>query len=162
LAYSDKAAVPGLNRNDLHQAAVRIPSDVDEQRAIAQILGTLDDKIELNRRMNETLQAMARTLFKSWFVDFDPVRAKSEGMRSSVPLALAGLLPNRLRACRYGEIPEGWNCFRLGDLVTLTRGKTYKSSMKGLPGPVLLGLSSINRNGGFREDSLTTYGGDSP
>ena len=76
--YSDKAAVPGVNRNDLHQAQVQIPP-LTEQRAIAHILGTLDDKIELNRRMNETLEEMARALFKSWFVDFDPVRAKMEG-----------------------------------------------------------------------------------
>jgi type I restriction enzyme S subunit len=72
LAYSDKAAVPGLNRNHLHQARVVVPTDVAEQRAIAHILGTLDDKIELSRRMSETLEAMARALFKSWFVDFDP------------------------------------------------------------------------------------------
>ncbi len=76
-AYSDKAAVPGLNRNHLHQEIVRIPTDINEQRAIAHILGTLDDKIELNRRMNETLEEMARTLFKSWFIDFDPVHAKA-------------------------------------------------------------------------------------
>ena len=76
-AYSDKAAVPGLNRNHIHQEIVRIPTDVHEQRAIAQILGTLDDKIELNRHTNETLEAMAQALFKSWFVDFDPVRAKA-------------------------------------------------------------------------------------
>ena len=75
-AYSDKAAVPGLNRNHLHEASVRIPP-VPKQRAIAHILGTLDDKIELNRRMNQTLEEMARVLFKSWFVDFDPVRAKA-------------------------------------------------------------------------------------
>ncbi len=77
-AYSDKAAVPGLNRNDLHTAQVILPP-VPDQRAIAHILGTLDDKIELNRRMSETLEAMARALFQSWFVDFDPVRAKIEG-----------------------------------------------------------------------------------
>ena len=76
-AYSDKTAVPGLNRNHLHEGLVRIPASIDEQRAIAHILGTLDDKIELNRRMNETLESMARALFKSWFVDFDPVHAKA-------------------------------------------------------------------------------------
>src|SRR5690606_29760762 len=63
---SDKAAVPGVNRNHLHELPVRVPP-LDDQRAIAHILGTLDDKIELNRRMNETLEAMARALFKSWF-----------------------------------------------------------------------------------------------
>lgn len=80
LAYSDKAAVPGINRNHLHQAAIKFPSDVTEQRAIAHILGTLDDKIELNQRMSATLEAMARALFRSWFGDFDPVRVTAANL----------------------------------------------------------------------------------
>ena len=79
-----------------------------EQRAIAHILGTLDDKIELNRRMNETLEAMARALFKSWFVDFDPVRAKAEGRDPGLPKPLADLFPACLVDSELGEIPEGW------------------------------------------------------
>ena len=67
-----------------------------EQRAIAHILGTLDDKIELNRRMNATLEAMARALFRSWFVDFDPVRAKMEGRDTGLPKDIADLFPDRL------------------------------------------------------------------
>jgi hypothetical protein len=83
-----------------------------EQRAIAHILGTLDDKIELNRRMNETLEAMARALFKSWFVDFDPVRAKAEGRDPGLPKPLADLFPARLVDSELGEIPEGWCSYR--------------------------------------------------
>jgi type I restriction enzyme S subunit len=75
LAFSDKAAVPGVNRNHLHEADVIWPP-VRDQQAIADLLGALDAKIVLNQRMVETLEAMARTLFKSWFVDFDPVYAK--------------------------------------------------------------------------------------
>ena len=87
--------------------ALRIPP-LPEQRAIAHILGTLDDKIELNRRMNETLEAMARALFKSWFVDFDPVRAKAEGRDPGLPQPLADLFPDRFEDSELGEIPEGW------------------------------------------------------
>ena len=76
--------------------------------AIAHILGTLDDKIELNRRMNETLEAMARALFKSWFVDFDPVRAKMEGRDTGLPQDIADLFSDRLVDSEMGEIPEGW------------------------------------------------------
>ena len=94
-AYSDKAAVPGLNRNHLHQEVVRIPIDINEQRAIAHILGSLDDKIELNRRMNETLEEMARALFKSWFIDFDPVHAKAALKRPSPPLITPPLRGSR-------------------------------------------------------------------
>ena len=122
LAYSDKAAVPGLNRNHLHQATVRYPSDVSEQRAIAHVLGTLDDKIELNRRMNETLEEMARALFKSWFVDFDPVRAKMEGRDTGLPPDVAALFPDRLVESELGEIPEGWEVKSLDKIADFRNG----------------------------------------
>ena len=137
-AYSDKSAVPGLNRNHLHQAVVRIPEDVNEQRAIARILGALDDKIELNRRMNETLEAMARALFRSWFVDFDPVRAKMAGRDPNLPKPLADLFPNRLVNSELGAIPEGWEAKTLGKCFNLTMGQsppgsTYNDRKDGLP-----------------------------
>jgi type I restriction enzyme S subunit len=107
-AFSDKAAVPGLNRNDLHTAQVILPPR-DDQRTIAHILGTLDDKIELNRRMSETLEAMARALFKSWFVDFGPVRAKCRGGVTPPlqwPRHILDLFPDRLVDSELGEIPS--------------------------------------------------------
>ncbi len=101
------SANPTLNRNHVHPIAVSWPP-LGQQRAIARLLGTLDDKIELNRRMSETLEAMARALFKSWFVDFDPVRAKAEGRDPGLPQPLADLFPARLVDSELGEIPEGW------------------------------------------------------
>jgi type I restriction enzyme S subunit len=92
-----------------------------EQRAIAHILGTLDDKIELNRRMNETLEAIARTLFKSWFVDFDPVRAKAEGRDLGLPKHIADLFPDSFEDSELGEIPKGWSIGRLGDVAECAR-----------------------------------------
>ena len=106
--YSDKAAVPGLNRNHLHQAQVRFPTEVAEQRTIAQILGSFDDKIELNRQLNETLEELARAIFKDWFVDFGPVRAKLEGRDTGLPEHLAELFPDRLVES------ELWGRFRRG------------------------------------------------
>ncbi|MGQ0511714.1 MAG: restriction endonuclease subunit S [Betaproteobacteria bacterium] len=94
---------------------------LSEQRAIAYILGTLDEKIELNRRMSETLEAMARALFNSWFVDFDPVRAKAEGRDPGLPKPLADLFPARLVDSELGEIPEGWEVGRFGDVVEQLR-----------------------------------------
>ena len=99
----------------------------EEQRAIAHVLGTLDDKIELNRRMNETLEAMARALFKSWFVDFEPVRAKMEGRwrrgesLPGLPADLYDLFPDRLAPSELGEIPEGWEVRRLGEVASQRR-----------------------------------------
>ena len=92
-----------------------------EQRAIAHILGTLDDKIELNRRMSETLEAIARALFKSWFVDFDPVRAKAAGRDPGLPKHLADLFPARLVDSELGEIPEGWGVGSFGDVAEQVR-----------------------------------------
>ena len=102
------------------------PLEENEQRAIAHILGTLDDKIELNRRMNETLEAMARALFKSWFVAFDPVRAKVEGRDPGLPQPLADLFPDSFEDSELGEIPRGWDVKTLGDLLELTYGKALK------------------------------------
>ncbi len=112
------------------KAPLRAPGDKNEQRAIAHILGTLDDKIELNRRMSETLEAMARALFKSWFVDFDPVRAKMEGRDPGLPQALADLFPARLVDSELGEIPEGWLTAALADAIEIVDGRTLSSSMR--------------------------------
>ena len=127
--YSDKAAVPGLNRNHLHQEEVSIPADIPEQRAIAQILGTFDDKIELNRRMNGTLQEMVQALFRSWFVDFDPVRAKMEGEDTRLPHDVASLFPDRLVDSDIGKKPEGWDVASLGDVASLRRMGTDPASV---------------------------------
>jgi len=95
---------------------------LDEQRAIAHILGTLDDKIELNRRMNETLEAMARALFNSWFVDFDPVRAKAEGRASGLPKPLADLFSDSFEDSELGEIPKGWEVCGLDEIARFLNG----------------------------------------
>jgi type I restriction enzyme, S subunit len=113
-----------LTKGMIESFDVLAPADVNEQRAIAHILGTLDDKIELNRRMSETLEAMARALFKSWFVDFDPVRARSAGRDPGIPKPLADLFPPRLVDSELGEIPEGWGVQRVRDIGTIVCGKT--------------------------------------
>jgi type I restriction enzyme S subunit len=117
-----------VTKVDLERIEVGLPSK-PEQRAIAAILGALDDKIELNRRMNETLEAMARAIFKSWFVDFDPVRAKMDGRwrrGQSLPGLLADLydlFPDRLVESELGEIPEGWESRPVVDFADLSGGK---------------------------------------
>ena len=93
-----------------------LPS-LDEQRAIARVLGALDDRIELNRRMSETLEEMARALLRSWFVDFDPVREKAEGRPSGLPPDLDALFPASFEASELGEIPAGWEVRVLGDVI---------------------------------------------
>ncbi len=117
-----------VSLRDQRDMRVTLPP-VSEQRAIAHVLGALDDKIELNRRMNETLEAMARALFKSWFVDFDPVRAKMEGRDTGLPKDIADLFPDRLVDSTIGLAPEGWAVTPLTDLMevnpkrSLSRGR---------------------------------------
>ena len=101
--------------------------DLANQKAIAHILGTLDDKIELNRKTNETLEAMAKALFKSWFVDFDPVRAKAEGRPTGLPAEISDLFPDSFEDSELGEIPSGWEVQELGEISTISGGKQLEA-----------------------------------
>ena len=114
--------------DSLDHLTIPIPP-LHEQRAIAHILGTLDDKIELNRRMNQTLEAMARAIFQDWFVDFGPVRAKLEGSDPYLPPELWDLFPEDLMDSELGEIPEGWEVGVLHDIVELLSGGTPRTSV---------------------------------
>ena len=129
LVQATGSTFPNVSASQL--ASIPYPNlSAAEQRAIAHILGTLDDKIELNRRINETLEAMARALFKSWFVDFDPVRAKMAGRDTGLPKHLADLFPDRLVDSELGKIPEGWEVKALGDVLELTYGKALKADSR--------------------------------
>ena len=156
LAQATGSTFPNVSAQQL--AEIPYPSlDEDEQRAIAHILGTLDDKIELNRRMNETLEAMARALFKSWFVDFEPVRAKMEGRwrhgesLPGLPADLYDLFPDRLVDSELGEVPDGWEVKALGEcLATLETGKRPAGGVSGIEsGMPSVGAESIERVGVF-------------
>ncbi len=111
----------------LDEEILRVPP-LPEQRAIAQILGSFDDKIELNRQLNETLEGLARAIFKDWFIDFGPVRAKLEGRDAGLPEHLAELFPDRLVESELGGIPEGWGVKTLGELIELAYGKALKAA----------------------------------
>jgi type I restriction enzyme S subunit len=116
-----------LSQANLNRILIPFPRDERERRAIAHILGTLDDKIELNRKTAATLEAMARALFRAWFVDFEPVRAKMEGRWRAgeslpgLPAHLYDLFPARLVDSDLGEIPEGWRWGTLGEIADNTR-----------------------------------------
>jgi type I restriction enzyme S subunit len=117
----DGSPIPSTTRAAVYMINLDVPP-LPEQCAIAHILGTLDDKIELNRRMSETLETMARALFKSWFVDFDPVRAKAEGRDPGLPKPLADLFPAGLVDSELGEIPEGWEVKSLDAIARFLNG----------------------------------------
>lgn len=144
---------------DFRRKWVLVPP-LPEQGAIAHILGSLDDKIELNRRMNETLEAMARALFKSWFVDFNPVRSKAEGRDTGLPKSLADLFPASLVDSELGEIPEGWEVGTLANHFDAVKGVSYKGSGLADAGTPLHNLNSVYEGGGYKYEGIKHYTGE--
>ncbi len=149
LANASQVGTPGIATPlaSLRQIIIPVPP-LAIQKRIASILGALDDKIELNRRMNGTLEGMARALFQSWFVDFDPVRAKQAGRApANLDPATAALFPADFETSELGEIPKGWHSRRLNEIAeiimgTSPPGDTYNDSGAGtalINGPVEFG-----------------------
>ena len=137
LANTSQVGVPAIAQPVTYLRTIVIPlPPLEEQRRIAHILGSLDDKIELDRRMNTTLEEMSRALFKSWFVDFEPVRAKMEGRwrrGESLPgmsAELYHLFPKRLVLSKLGEVPEGWKVGTIDDIARSPRRNVSPSNVK--------------------------------
>lgn len=126
-ARATGTTVVGIKQSVLRKIDLAFPSFLD-QKAIAHILGTLDDKIELNRKTNETLEAMAKALFKSWFVDFDPVRAKAEGRPTGLPAEISDLFPDSFEDSELGEIPSGWCVTEIDQIINLQKDSVDPSS----------------------------------
>ncbi len=154
---SKGAKMPRGDKDALADFKFRLPP-IEEQRAIAHILGTLDDKIELNRKQNETLEAMARALFKAWFVDYEPVRAKMEGRWQrgqslpGMPAHIYDLFPDRLVESELGEIPEGWEMRSLDSIANYLNGLALQkfppeSETEFLPVIKIAQLRAGNTNG---------------
>lgn len=169
-AYSDKGAVPGLNRNHLHLASVRIPCE-SAQKSIAKVLGDLDSKIDINRRINQTLEAMAQAIFKSWFIDFDPIKAKiaaiQEGrdpLRAAMSAVsgktddeldalqleqyeqlakTAALFPDNMYESELGRIPKGWSAARIQDSVEGVYDGPHATPPEATEGAVFLGIRNM-------------------
>lgn len=153
-AFMDKSGVPGVNRNHLHSIPVSIPS-IGEQRVIGGALGSLDDMVDVNRQTGETLEEIARTLFQSWFVDFDPVRGSA-----TVPEDIRRLFPDRLVDSPIGPVPEGWEVAPLGEHVEVMRGLSYTGAGLADEGMPLHNLNSIREGGGYKEDGIKHYVGE--
>jgi len=164
LMNTSQTGVPAISRPTTSLKSIRLSlPPLPEQRAIAHILGALDDKIELNRRMSETLEAMARALFKAWFVDFEPVRAKLEGRWQrgqslpGLPAHLYGLFPDRLVDSELGEIPEGWEARSLDQIARFLNGlalqKFPPSGEHSLPVIKIAQLRASNTIGADRASS---------
>jgi type I restriction enzyme S subunit len=136
------AVFESLRCADIPEFQIPLPS-LPEQKAIAHILGTLDDKIELNRKTNETLEAMARALFKSWFVDFDPVRAKAEGRPTGLPDEISDLFPDSFEDSELGDIPRGWEVQAVSDVVDSIFDGPHATPAESDTGNVFLGIRNM-------------------
>ena len=168
-----------ISGNSMKQIRLKVPP-LSEQRRIAGILGSLDDKIELNRRMSETLEAISQAIFKSWFIDFDPVidnalaagnkipealqaRAKARqamgDKRRPLPPSIQSLFPVEFESAPQGPIPKGWKITTMKDTVNIIKGKSYKSSELSKSDTALVTLKSFSRGGGYRIDGLKEYTG---
>lgn len=118
------SAQPFISQGDARALRISLPP-ISEQKAIAHILGALDDKIELNQKMNQTLEDIAKAIFKSWFVDFDPVRSKAEGRPTGLPAEISALFPDTLVDSESGEVPAGWAISTLGGAFAIQYGKNF-------------------------------------
>ena len=144
-------SIPHVSGGQIKSYEVLLPP-LAEQKAIASVLGALDDKIELNRRMNETLEAMPRALFQSWFVDFDPVRAKLDGRQPpGLDAATAAVFPNKFEDSEIGKKPTGWKIATLGEVLsTIQTGGRPKGGVSGITkGIPSVGAESITGVGQF-------------
>ncbi|MXW15308.1 MAG: hypothetical protein F4120_09455 [Rhodothermaceae bacterium] len=143
--HSSGSVFQELSGSALRDISIKL-APLSEQRSIIHVLGSLDDKIELNGRMNTTLEAMARALFKSWFVDFDPVRAKMGGRDTGLPKHIADLFPGQLVKSEIGEIPKGWDVTTLGKISLKPQYGFTASAKLDQIGPKFLRITDINKS----------------
>ena len=148
-----------LSRVRLGSLSIKLPP-ASEQKAIASILANLNDKIELNRQASATLDAVTRALFASWFVQFDPVRAKTAGEHVALATRLAALFPARLIRTPFGIMPEGWTVAPLSEHIEVTKGVSYQGDGLVDRGVPLHNLNSILEGGGYKYEGIKYYAGD--
>jgi type I restriction enzyme S subunit len=146
-ARASGTTVMGIRQTELREVMLPFPPLV-EQKAIARILGVLDDKIELNRRMNHTLETLARALFKSWFVDFDPVIAKGAGKRPvGMSVKTAALFPHRFEESKLGPIPKGWKLGSAAEIARFVNGRNFTKNATGT-GRMVIRIAELNSGPG--------------
>lgn len=155
------SAIPHISGGQIKAYQIPLPP-IAEQKRIAGILGALDDKIELNRKMNETLEQMAMALFKSWFVDFDPVQAKAAGRQpAGMDKATADLFPDSFVETEIGDIPRGWTLTLFSEIADIDKGLSYKgeglADEGGLP---MINLGCFTGRGIFNSERIKRYTGE--
>ena len=147
---------PLLTQSGLKTIPIKIPP-IEVQKKIASYLNKFDEKIITNLKINKQIEEIAGTIFKSWFIDFNPVRAKNEGRYIGLSKEISDLFPDSFEDTEIGEIPKGFVLSKLGDHIKISKGKSYKSNELKDSDTALVTLKSFERNGGYREDGLKEY-----
>lgn len=161
-AHAVGAVMPNLNSGIISQLEIPLPA-LEEQREVAETVQTLTRRIDLLRQTNATLESIAQALFKSWFIDFDPVRAKAEGREpEGIDAATAALFPAEFEESALGLIPKGWRASMLADHVSADRGLSYKGAGlcdagEGIP---MHNLNSVLEGGNYKYQGIKHYRGD--
>jgi len=157
---SSGSTVVGIKQSELVNIPITCPP-LSQQRVIGEILMTLDEKISENEKVSSTLEEIASTVFKSWFLDFDPVKAKMSGKKpAGMSEEVAKLFPESMEETDFGLLPKGWSPDYLGKHISVTKGKSYKSSELEDSETALVTLKSFARGGGYRFDGLKAFSGD--
>ena len=157
----DGSVAERLNMSTIRALPVPLPR-LSVQVQISEVLGTLDDRIELLRQTNATLESIAQALFKSWFIDFDPVRAKAKGREpEGMDAATAALFPSEFEESGLGLIPKGWQMSTLGSLCELTKGCSYKGDgLSEAEGAFMFNLGCFNAQRVFATEKVKRYTGE--
>jgi type I restriction enzyme S subunit len=154
------SAQPNVSPREILNIPFQVPDKL-ERIAIGSLLATLDKKLELNKGLSKSLEDIAQTIFKSWFIDFDPVKAKMNGEK---PIGMddetAALFPDSFEESELGLIPKGWQFTKLERYLKITKGKSYKSSELEESNTALVTLKSFLRGGGYRFDGLKSFSGE--
>lgn len=155
------SAQPFISQSDARELLIKVPS-IGAQKSIWEVFSSLDDRIAVLRATNATLEAIARALFKSWFVDFDPVRAKMEGrVPEGMDEDTAALFPDSFDETELGEVPRGWLPSRLGSFIELTKGCSYKGEgLSEVDGAFMFNLGCFNTHRVYASDKLKRYTGE--
>jgi type I restriction enzyme S subunit len=155
------SAIPHFKKTDFDKLLIPYPP-IAIQQEIGRIYYDFSRKIELNQQMNRTLEAIARAIFKSWFVDFDPVRAKMDGRQPvGMDTTTTDLFPDEFEDSPLGKIPKGWKVTTLGDVVSIKHGYAFKSEFFSEPAPgvpIVVNIGNFKYTGGFRFESTTLKG----
>jgi type I restriction enzyme, S subunit len=169
LKNASQVGTPGISQPLTSLRAIEVPlPPLSEQRAIAQVLESLDDKIDHNRRTSQTLERLARSIFRAWFADFEPVKAKAAGKRSfpGMPPAVFDELRGRLVDSGVGPIPAGWDVKELGSVAEASKGLSYKGAGLVTDPDLTAGvmplhnLNSIYEGGGYKNEGIKYYSGE--